>query len=91
MKMKLKQALIKILGSLPRQVTITGTTTSSGALLIPSAYQNKPLMGMFRNGAPATMIYRRDASYLMVGAIGSGWTFAPYANQDVTITAWTIG
>lgn len=87
----LKKLLHKMLMAIPRKVSITGTTSASGALQIPSAYQTKPLFGAYREGSPSTMIYRRDAAYLMVMNASNGNTFTAYANQNVTINAWTIG
>ncbi len=73
-----------------RQITISGTTSVSGAIQIPTAYQSKPLFGLHTSGL-ASLVYRRDAQYLTVMQQNSSYELIPRANTAVSITAWTTG
>lgn len=73
-----------------RQITISGTTSVSGAIQIPTAYQSKPLLGLYISGS-ASLVYRRDTQYLTVMQQDSSYRLIPRANAAVSITAWTTG
>jgi phage-related protein len=73
-----------------RQITTSGTTSVSGALQIPTAYQSKPLLGLYISGS-ASLVYRRDTQYLTVMQQDSSYGLIPRANTTVSITAWTTG
>lgn len=70
--------------------TFTGTTTSSGALSIPSAYSgnNAVIFGARYSDGTTGLVYQRDASYFtcMLQGTGSGTYVYPNANATVKIT-----
>lgn len=61
-------------------VTISGTTTSTGALEIPEVYRAKPWVGFYCSSGVA-LVYRRDYAYFMVTTSG----FQPLSNTQVSI------
>ena len=68
-----------------KSATISGTTTQSGALLIPSQYQSKPILEVYCNPGTA-LVYRRDTAYLMF----ANTLFQPLSNQQVSAKIWYL-
>lgn len=86
--LNVKKLFIKLI---PEKVTITGTTSVSGAISIPAEYQSKTLYGLSSSGEEALLVYRRGTLYLTVmSQTGSGYTLVPYASQNVTITGFAL-
>lgn len=67
--------------------TLTGTTTSSGALLIPEALRAAYIFGIHYVDGTVGLVYRRDNGYFtcMLAGTGSGNYVYPNANANVTI------
>lgn len=86
-----KKTIAKLLKSAPQKVTFSGTTTSTGALAIPTQYRGKTLAGLYCTNL-VSLVYRRDDNYLTVmWQGGSGDTLIPRANTSVTISAYIMG
>lgn len=71
--------------SMVKSAYITGTTTSSGALQIPSAYWTKPILEVYCNPGTA-LVYRRDNGYFMF----ANTSFQPLSNQEVSAFIWYL-
>lgn len=70
--------------------TFTGTTTSSGALAIPSAYNGGKaiIFGVHYTESATGLVYQRDANYFtcMLQGTSTGTYVYPNASASVTVT-----
>lgn len=65
----------------PVTISVTDTTTSSGAFPIPTAVQNGKFVSAYVSGA-ASLIFRRDYSYF---TIKDASTLQPRASESLTV------
>ena len=73
------------LSNLVKSTTVTGTTTSSGALAIPNELKSKPLIDLHYDSANG-LVFRRDNDYLTCLAL----SLQPFSNTSVSITVWYL-
>lgn len=73
------------LSNLVKLTTVTGTTTSSGALAIPNELKSKPLIDLHYDSANG-LVFRRDNDYLTCLAL----SLQPFSNTSVSITVWYL-
>ena len=87
MKVALKELLVRLI---PQKITISGTTTTTGALSIPAQYQDRSMYGLLCT-SHTSLVFRRDKQYITVmWQAGTGDTLIPRASTAVTVTAWLI-
>jgi len=65
--------------------TLTGTTTSSGALAIPSAHRNAIIYGQHYSDGTIGLVSRRDSGYFTCYLQGTSTYLYPNANASVTV------
>ena len=69
--------------------TIEGTTTASGAIIMPTKFQRIPLFGVYLVEGGPGLVFRRDVGYFTCykSTISEG----PRANTSVKIRVWYYG